>query len=230
MKRIALLVAGLLAAGPAGSQELKIGFLAPMTGIFAQIGKDMENGFQMYLDEQKGSFAGAKVTFIVEDEEGKPPVSVRKAEKLARQDNVHMMVGGLLASTGYAIAPVSTRLKTVYVLSIAAADDLTQRDLKDYPYMVRTGWTSSQPHHPLGKWACDSGYKRVVTVAADYAFGHEVVGGFQKAFEDCGGQVVQKIWPPLGTKDFGPYIPTIKQDADAIFSLMVGPIDRKSVV
>ena len=79
---------------PALSQELKIGFLAPMTGIFAQIGKDMENGFQMYLDEQKGNFAGAKVTFIVEDEEGKPPVGVRKAEKLARQDNVHMLVGG----------------------------------------------------------------------------------------------------------------------------------------
>ena len=209
---------------PSIAQELKIGFLAPMTGIFAQIGKDMENGFQMYLDEQKGNFAGAKVTFIVEDEEGKPPVGVRKAEKLARQDNVHMLVGGLLASTGYAIAPVSSRLKTVYVLSIAAADDLTQRDLDKYPYIVRTSWSSSQPHHPLGKWACDAGYKRVVTVGADYAFGHEVVGGFQKAFEDCGGRVVQKIWPPLGTKDFGPYIPTIKRDADAVFTVMVGPM------
>jgi branched-chain amino acid transport system substrate-binding protein len=51
-----------------------------------------------------------------------------------------------------------------------------------------------------------------------------VVGGFHRVFEDCGGQVVQKIWPPLGTKDFGPYIPTIKPDVDAIFSLMVGPM------
>jgi branched-chain amino acid transport system substrate-binding protein len=224
MKRLALLLAGLALASPALPQELKIGFLAPMTGIFAQIGKDMENGFQMYLDEHNGNFAGAKVTFIVEDEEGKPPVAVRKAEKLVRQDQVHMFIGGLLASTGYALAPVSSRLKTVYVLSIAAADDLTQRDLGKYPYIVRTSWTSSQPHHPLGKWACDNGYKSVVTIGADYAFGHEVVGGFQKAFEDCGGKVIQKIWPPLGTKDFGPYIPTINQGADAIFSLMVGPM------
>ncbi len=224
MKRLAWLMAGALAASPALAQELKIGFLAPMTGIFAQIGKDMENGFQLYLDEHNGNFAGAKVTFIVEDEEGKPPVGVRKAEKLARQDRVHMMVGGLLASTGYAIAPVSTRLKTVYLLSVAAADDLTQRDLKKYPYIARTSWTSSQPHHPLGKWACENGYKTVVSVAADYAFGHEVLGGFQKAFEDCGGKVIQKIWPPLGTKDFGPYIPTIKKDADAIFTVMVGPM------
>jgi branched-chain amino acid transport system substrate-binding protein len=215
---------GLTVSASASAQELRIGFLAPMTGIFAQIGKDMANGFELYLEQNKGQLGGAKVTFIVEDEEGKPPVGVRKAEKLVRQDNVHMFIGGLLASTGYALAPVSSRLKTVYLLSVAAADDLTQRDLAKYPYILRTSWTSSQPHHPLGQWACDQGYKRVVTIGADYAFGHEVVGGFHRVFEDCGGQVVQKIWPPLGTKDFGPYIPTIKQDVDAIFSLMVGPM------
>jgi branched-chain amino acid transport system substrate-binding protein len=208
----------------AQQQELRIGFLAPMTGIFAQVGKDMANGFELYLEQNKGQLGGAKVTFILEDEEGKPPVGVRKAEKLVRQDKVHMFIGGLLASTGYALAPVSSRLKTVYVLSVAAADDLTQRDLEKYPYIIRTSWTSSQPHHPLGQWACDQGYKRVATIGADYAFGHEVVGGFHRVFEDCGGRVVQKIWPPLGTKDFGPYIPTIKPDVDAIFSLMVGPM------
>jgi len=51
-----------------------------------------------------------------------------------------------------------------------------------------------------------------------------VIGGFQRAFEACGGQIIQKIWPPIGTKDFGPYIPTLRQDADAIFTLMVGPM------
>jgi branched-chain amino acid transport system substrate-binding protein len=220
------LVAGtaLALSMPAKAQELRIGFVAPMTGIFAQIGKDMENGFQLYLDQHQGRLGGAKVTFIVEDTEGKPPVAVRKAEKLIRQDKVQMFIGGLLASAGYALAPVSSRLKTVYVLSVAAADDLTQRDLDKYPYIIRTSWTSSQPHHPMGQWACDQGYKRVVTIAADYAFGHEVAGGFQRVFEDCGGKVVQKIWPPLGTKDFGPYIPTIKKDADAIFTVMVGPM------
>ena len=64
----------------------------------------------------------------------------------------------------------------------------------------------------------------MITIAADYAFGYETVGGFQKAFEDCGGKVIQKIWPPLNTKDFGPYIPTFKADADAIFTTMVGPM------
>ena len=223
------LVCALLGTGVASStahaaEELRIGFIAPMTGAFAQVGRDMANGFQMYLDEVGGNFAGTKVTFILEDDEGKPPVGVRKAEKLIRQDKVHVFVGGLLASTGYALAPISSRLKVTYIPSVAAADDLTQRDSAKYPYVMRTGWSSSQPSHPFGEWACEQGYKRIAVIAADYAFGYEVAGGFQKAFEDCGGHIVQKIWPPLGTNDFGPYIPTIKRDVDAIFTVMVGPM------
>jgi branched-chain amino acid transport system substrate-binding protein len=207
---------------PAHAQELRIGFIAPTTGGFAQAGQDMVNGFNLYLDERKGGFGGAKVRLIVEDNQGKPDTAVTKAKKLILQDKVQMIVGTILASTGYALAPVSTAEKTVYIPSVAAADDLTQRDLAKYPYLIRTGANSSQAHHPLGQWACEQGYKRVATIGADYAYGHEVVGGFQKAFEDCGGRVVQKIWPPLGTKDFGPFVATIKADVDAVFSLMVG--------
>jgi branched-chain amino acid transport system substrate-binding protein len=213
-------------AAPAQADELRIGFIAPMTGIFAQVGKDMVNGFQMYLDDHKGkdAFGGATVKFIVEDNQAKGDLAVTKAKKLVLQDKVHMFVGGVLASTGYALAPVSTQEKTVYIPSIPAADDLTQRQLGKYPYLIRTGWSSSQTTHPMGQWACEQGYKKIAVIAADYAFGYEQVGGFQKAFESCGGKIIQKIWPPLGNKDFGPYIPTIKSDADAVFSMMVGPM------
>jgi branched-chain amino acid transport system substrate-binding protein len=225
---LALLAGAALAAAASApsraADELRIGMIAPLTGPFAQVGKDMVDGFNLYLEEANGEFAGAKVKLIVEDDQAKPDTGVTKAKKLILQDKIHIMVGGVLASTGYALAPVSTGDKTVYLPSVPASDDLTQRDLPKFPYLIRTGWSSSQPHHPLGQWACDQGYKKIAAIAADYAFGYEVVGGFQKVFEDCGGQIVQKIWPPLGTKDFGPFIPTIKSDVDAVFSLMVGPM------
>jgi branched-chain amino acid transport system substrate-binding protein len=215
---------GAVAVSTAKAEELRIGYLAPTTGIFAQVGKDMVDGFKMYLDDHKNKLGGADVKFIVEDTVGKPDTAVTKAKKLILQDKVHMIMGGLLASAGYALAPVSTAEKVVYVNPVAAADDLTQRDFAKYPLHVRTGWSSSQPSHPFGQWACDQGYKKIVAIGADYAFGYEVIGGFQRAFEACGGQIIQKIWPPLGTKDFGPYIPTIKANADAILTLMVGPM------
>jgi branched-chain amino acid transport system substrate-binding protein len=215
---------GLTLAVPAQSEELRIGFISPLTGQLSQSGTDMKNGFELYLAQHGGKLGGMDVKFVAEDSQGKPDTAVTRAKKLILQDKVHMFVGGQLASTGYALAPISTAEKTVYIASVPAADDLTQRELGKYPYFVRLGWTSSQPFHALGAYACEQGYKTAVAVAADYAFGYEVVGGFQKSFEDCGGKVIQKVWAPLGTKDFGPYIPTINQKADAVLAVMVGPM------
>jgi branched-chain amino acid transport system substrate-binding protein len=213
-----------LAAPGAHADELSIGFLMPVTGPLAQIAKDSINGFQMYLDDHKGSFHGATVKLIVGDTEAKPPTAVLQAEKLIKQNHVNMLVGGVLASEGYALAPVSTREKVIYISSVAASDDLTQRDAAKYPYFLRTSWSSSQPSHPFGEWACQNGIKKVVTIAADYAFGYEVVGGFQQTFEACGGKIIQKLWPPLNTSDFSPYVSSIKPDADAVFILPAGGV------
>ncbi|MFQ5839779.1 MAG: ABC transporter substrate-binding protein [Candidatus Methylomirabilales bacterium] len=218
----AFVLVSVMAGGTtARADELRIGFLAPMTGFFAQIGKDMSNGFKMYLDEVGGKFEGMPVKFILEDSQGKPAINVTKAQKLLTQDKVHMFIGGLLASTGYALAPVAEQAKVPYISPVSAADDLTQR--KHFKYFLRTGWTSSQPSHPFGEWAYEQGYRRIVTIGADYAFGYEVIGGFHRTFEKAGGKIIQKLWTPIGTKDFGPYIPQIKQ-ADAVFTLMVGPM------
>ena len=209
---------------PAKAQELKIGFLAPRTGIITQLGTDMVNGFQMYLDEHDGKLGGATVKFIVEDDKGTVDGDVSMAKKLILQDKVDMLVGAVLGTAAYALAPISTQEKTLFIGTITTGDDIAQRQSDKFPYTVFSTWVSSQPTHALGQWACEQGYKRVSAIATDYAFGYEQVGGFQKAFEDCGGKVVQKNWVPFGNKDFGPYIPSIKSDIDAIFSLMVGPM------
>src|SRR5512135_2158405 len=101
------------ASRTAHADELRIGFIAPMTGLFAQVGKDMVDGFQMYLNEHGNKLGGMDVKFIVEDDQAKPDLGVTKAKKLVLQDKVHMFIGGVLASTGYALAPVSSELKRV---------------------------------------------------------------------------------------------------------------------
>jgi len=222
----AYLALGTAVMAPAQAQtpELKIGFLAPRTGIITALGTDMVNGFQMYLDEHNGMLGGAKVTFIVEDDKGTVDGDVAMAKKLILQDKVDILAGAVLGTAAYALAPISSQEKTLFIGTMTTGDDIAQRQSDKYPYNVFSVWVSSQPTHALGQWACDQGYKRVTTIGTDYAFGYEQVGGFQKAFEDCGGKVVQKMWVPFGNKDFGPYIPSIKKDIDAIFALMVGPM------
>ena len=176
------------------------------------------------LDEHDGKLGGATVKFIVEDDKGTVDGDVSMAKKLILQDKVDMLVGAVLGTAAYALAPISTQEKTLFIGTITTGDDIAQRQSDKFPYTVFSTWVSSQPTDALGQWACEQGYKRVSAIGTDYAFGYEQVGGFQKAFEDCGGKVVQKNWVPFGTKDFGPYIPGIKSDIDAIFSLMVGPM------
>src|SRR5437773_10470725 len=107
------------------------------------------------------------------------------------------------------------------VVTVAASDDLTQR-LK-YHWVIRTGWTSSQPSHAFGEYVAKTmGYRKVVVIASDYVFGWEVVGGFQKTFEESGGQVVQKLWAPLGAMDLAPYLSRIRRDADAVLTMVAG--------
>ncbi len=221
---LAVLVLGMVAGpGSAWAQKgpIKIGFLAPMTGGFAAVGRDMVNGLTMYLNEIGNQIAGRKVELIVEDTQGKPDVALTKLRKLVESDRVQVLAGGLLANVGYALAPKVDEYKVPMLYPVMASDDLTQR--KPAKWVVRNGWTSSQPSQPFGEWVYKTlGYKKVAAMGQDYAFGYEVVGGFQKTFEEAGGQVVQKLWFPIGTTDFAPYLAQARRDVDAIFYIAVG--------
>jgi branched-chain amino acid transport system substrate-binding protein len=200
---------------------IKVGLLAPVTGPFSPNGKDMVNAFEMFLEEHKHRLAGREVKLIVEDSEGKPSTGLTKARGLVEGQQVHIVIGPLSAAVGYAIAPYLDSKKTPTIFPIVSAEDITQR--KRSPYIVRTGWSSAQPSHPFGKWVYENlKYKKVATIGYDFAFGWEVAAGFHRTFEEAGGQVVQKIWPPIATPDYAPYLAQIRRDVDAVYAVFSG--------
>jgi branched-chain amino acid transport system substrate-binding protein len=207
---LALLTGGVAGSPPAAAQAkkpIKIGFLAPLTGGAAQIGRDTVNGFEMYLEEAGHQIAGRKVELIVEDTAGNPGTAITKFRKLVESDRVDMVVGEVFAHIGYALAPKAEEYKMPTVFPVIAADDLTQR--KPSKWVVRLGWTGSQPSHPFGAYVAKTlGYKKVAVFGTDYAFGYEVVGGFQRSFEEAGGQIIQKLWAPLGPATSRPTSPS----------------------
>ncbi|HEY4908227.1 MAG TPA: ABC transporter substrate-binding protein, partial [Methylomirabilota bacterium] len=163
----------LLAPAAAQKKPIKIGFLAPLTGGAAQIGRDMVNGFEMYLEETGQQIAGRKVEVIVEDTAGNPGTAIAKFRKFSESDHVDMVVGEAFAHIGYALAPKAEEFRMPTIFPVIAADDLTQR--KTSKWVVRLGWTGSQPSHPFGEYVAKTlGYKRVAVFGTDYAFGYEV--------------------------------------------------------
>jgi branched-chain amino acid transport system substrate-binding protein len=217
-----LVAAALCAPGGAAAQSaIKIGFISPLTGAIAAAGKDMYSGCELYWQESGWQMAGRKVEVILEDNEGNPAIALTKLRKLVESDRVHMVAGVILSNVAYALVPFieSQEIPTMYPIN--SADDLTQR--KRPKWLIRTGFSAGGNMHPFGEYAAKVlGYKKIVTVGLDYAFGWETVGGFHKSFEDNGGQIVQKLWVPLNVQDYSPYLTQIKKDADAVFVVALG--------
>ena len=218
---VGALVLAVGAGTPGWAQKpIKIGFLAPLTGGGAAVGKDMVDGLKMYFEENNNQLGGRKVELIIEDSQGRPEVALNKLRKFIESDQADIVGGEAFAHIALAMAPKAEEYKIPMIFPVAAADDLTQRQRSKW--VVRTGWTGSQPSHPFGEWVIkNTKYRRVVTIAADYAFGWEVVGGFQRTFEEGGGQVIQKLWVPLNVADWAPYLSQIRRDTDAVFALAV---------
>ena len=193
----------------AQAAPFKLGLLTVKTGGLAQGGIQMEQGVLTWLKEHDNKMAGRKVEFFSADTGGKPAGTKTKAQELIERDKVDVILGPLAAFELLAIDDYIKQHKTP-TLSLAGADDLTQR--RPNPYFLRPSATSSQAMQPMGHYAAkEMGKKRAVTIDWDFAFGYEQEGGFQAAFEKDGGCVVKKLWTPLGTPDYTPYIAQIKR-------------------
>jgi len=222
---VLLAAAGTL-AGSQGARAkadgpIKIGFIAPLSGPNAQNGRDILNGFLLHLEEIGYHAGGRPIEILVEDDEAIPAVGLTKTRKLVERDKVHLMTGALLSSTGYALAPYIDSMRIPMVFPVVSADDLTQR--RRSRWIVRTGYSGSQPNHAFGEYAYHTlKLRKVATIALDYAFGWESVGGFRRTFEAEGGRITQRIWCPVFVHDFAPYLAQISRDVDAVYALFLG--------
>ena len=146
---------------------------------------------------------------MVGDTAGVPATARSKTQEMVEKDNVHCLIGPLAAFEALAIDDY-IRQNRFSTLSVAAAEDMTQRHAN--PWFVRATSTSAQCAHPLGEYAAkELKYKKMITIADDIAYGQEMCAGFQRVFEDNGGQIVQKLFPPLTVPDYGSYVAQLEQ-------------------
>ena len=207
-------------AGPRRGRS-RSGSSCPRRVLSPPTAKDMANGMQLFFEEHGWKLAGREIKLITEDDEGKPPTGLAKARSLVESQGVHVLVGPLSAAVGYAVARLRERQEGAHHLSHRLRGG--HHPAQAQPYIVRTGWSSAQPSQPFGKWVYDNlGYRKIAMIGYDFAFGWEVAGGFQRTFEDAGGQVVQKLWPPLSTADFAPYLAQLRRDVDADLLRLLG--------
>src|SRR2546430_4804611 len=175
----------------------------------------MERGLSLFLKEKSYPMGGRKVTLTVADSGGVPAQARTKMQELVEREKVHVVVGPLAAFEALAMDDY-IRAAQMPTLPVAGAEDMTQR--KANPWFLRATSTSAQCAHPMADYCAKQlKYRRMAAIADDFAYGHEMLGGFQKVFEDAGGSLVQKLFSPLNVPDYGTYITQLRPDIDGVF-------------
>ena len=209
--------ASLASALPVRAQAapIRLGLMTVKTGPLASGGIDMERALVQFLKERSNTLAGRKVELFVGDSGGVPAQSRTKTQELVERDRIHAMIGPLDTASALATDDY-IRQAQLLTLSVAAAEDMTQR--KPNPWFTRGTSTSSQSAMPLADYCYKTlKMRRMAMIADDIAYGHEMTAGFMRVFEEAGGKVVQRMFPPLTVPDYGTYLAQLKTNIDGIF-------------
>lgn len=206
-----------------GGGTVKVGLVVPQSGVYASLGKDMQRGWELWLEGNGGKVGNYTVTTVTADEGETPQTGVPAVQKVLQSDGVDIVVGLVSSAVALGVADLLKESKKLLVVANAGAGDITGKART--PYIWRTSFTNAQIAAAMGTHLAQSGLKDgVYAIAPDYAAGTEVIAGFKKAFEAGGGKVVGEAKPPFGkTSDYQPFLTGIQQSgAKATFAFFSG--------
>jgi branched-chain amino acid transport system substrate-binding protein len=192
-----------------GGDTIKVGILCSFTGPFSEQGNQIRRAADLYLERAGGKLGGVKAQFVYEDEEGVPSVAVTKAKRLIELEKVDAIIGPMNSAAGLAIREQVIRNKVPTLVSG------TVEGILDAHYIFRTTFAALPEGYLQGVIAGKDGHKKAIIVCPDFVAGRVGAQGYRLGFASRGGKVVQEIFTPVGTMDYGPYLVSFSKEADA---------------
>lgn len=227
-----VLAAALIGAGCGGSgtpakskdtQPLRIAVIPPLSGALASYGKDAKQAVQYAVDEAnaKGGVDGRHVEVVNEETDGTPAATVRAAQSAAQRDNAKFIMGVFTSPEHAALQQQLVGIGAISINTIGKDDGLTGANcsLNAFRLLQSTGMDLRGASQllttlPTKSWSI---------MAVDYSTGHDAADLFKAGLQKQGGTVVQTVYAPQGTSDFGSYITKLAQTpAEGLFIVEFG--------
>ncbi len=202
------------------TSPVTVGLLVPTSGVFAPLGEDMTQGFQLYLKQKDGKLGGREVTLEQIDEGGGPDTGIPAAQRLVQQE-VNAVVGIVNSAIALGVSELFNEAQIPLIVANAGANDITGAKASDYVF--RTSFTNGEVAAALGPTAAKE-CKSVFLLGADYAAGREATAGFQESFTKAGGKIAGSAFPPFGSTDnYQPFLTQVRQSgADCAYAFFAG--------
>jgi branched-chain amino acid transport system substrate-binding protein len=200
----------------------KIGTIQPLSGAGAAGGQTALVGIQMAVDRinKSGGIKGRPIELVVADDESKPDVARRKAEKLAVEDQIDVQVGGFLSNICIACMPVWEEQKIVNMISVCLDTTLTTSKCNRFsfrPFDYAPAQAVAFAPYLVNKMG-----KKWHLAYADYAWGQSTRDAYAAEIKKAGGEVVGTTGIPLGTADMTSFLSKITGNFDGLFGIFFG--------
>ncbi|HVL44533.1 MAG TPA: ABC transporter substrate-binding protein [Acidovorax sp.] len=202
----------------AQSGKVRVGFMLPYTGTFAQLGVAIENGVRLAIDQQGGKLGGREIEWFKVDDESEPSKGVENASKLVQRDKVDVLIGTVHSGVQMGIQKVARDTGVLNLIPNAGVHAATRALCA--PNVFRTSFSNSQPTLALGKAMVEKGHKKAVWITWKYAAGDEAFEGFKESYTKAGGTIVKELGLPFPNVEFQALlteIAALKPDAVACF-------------
>ena len=208
----------LMSALGVANAQVKVGFMAPLSGSMAIVGQDQLDGFNLAVEQLEGKLGGQKATVIAEDDQLKPGVGVQIVRQFIGKDKVHAMAGLGLSNVMMAafkpivdsgIPAISTNAATSIVAGKSCA-----------PNFFAVGWHNDGPAEAVGQYINDNGYEKVFMLAPNYQAGKDMFDAFKRFYDK---PLLDEVFTQLGQTDYSSEISQIQSARpDAVFIFYPG--------
>jgi len=199
--------------------DVKIGFMATMSGSGAALGQDMWDAFNLALEERGGKLGGQTVQLLKEDDQLKPDVGVQAVQKFIEKDKVDLVAGVTFSNVMMAIAKPLADADMTFVGSNAGPAPLAGKQCNKGFFF--TSWQNDNQAEVMGKYAVDKGYKKVYLMAPNYQSGRDQVLGFKRFYS--GGTVAGETYTQLNQPDYSAELAQLQAAApDAVYAFFPG--------
>lgn len=205
----------------AADGKLTIGLVLPMSGAFADQGRQYENGVKLYQKLHGSTVVGLTIETVLRDDQGpgSGDLARRLTQELIVRNKADVILGYSFTPNAMSAATLLTEAKKPGVIVNAATSIITEKS----PYFVRASFTLPQLTATLGAWAAKNNIKTAYTIVSDYAPGIDAETWFRKSFEAGGGKVIGEAHTPVTAMEYSPFLQrAMEAKPDAVFAFNPG--------
>ena len=198
---------------------VKVGSLLDLSGPFGSTGQPMFDAIRIAVDEVNaaGGLLGRKIELTNYDTQSTIALYSQYAQRLALQDRVDVVHGGISSASREAIRPVFDRYRVLYFYNVLYEGGVCDMDC------YCTGTTPAQTVSKLVEYSLKTWGKKVYILAADYNYGQITAKWMAKYAHDGGGTVQAVEFFPLDVTSFTASISKIQSaKPDVVLSALVG--------